>query len=54
MSLIRIRKRLLATETIHHEGGAAAAVPLRMAAAGAIVRNPYAGRYEPDLLPFMA
>ena len=54
MSLIRIRKRLLVTETIHHEGGATAAVPLRMAAAGAVVRNPYAGRYEPDLLPFMA
>jgi len=54
MPLIRIRKRLLATETIHHEGGVTAAVPLRMAAAGAVVRNPYAGRYEPDLMPFMA
>lgn len=54
MSLIQIRKRVLAVETIHHEGGPAPAVPLRMAAAGAVVRNPYAGRYEPDLLPFMA
>ena len=54
MSLIQIRKRLLAVETIHHEGGAPASVPLRMAAALAVVRNPYAGRYEPDLLPFMA
>ena len=54
MSLIHIRKRVLAVETIHHEGGPAPAVPLRMAAAGAVVRNPYAGRYEPDLLPFMA
>ena len=54
MSLIRIRKRVLAVETIHHEGGPAPAVPLRMAAAGAVVHNPYAGRYEPDLLPFMA
>jgi hypothetical protein len=54
MSLIRIRKRVLAVETIHHEGGPVAAVPLRMAAAGAVVANPYAGRYEPDLLPFMA
>jgi len=25
-----------------------------MAAACAVIRNPYAGRYEPDLLPFMA
>jgi hypothetical protein len=54
MSLIRIRKRVLAVETVHHEGGPAPAVPLRMAAAGAVVQNPYAGRYEPDLLPFMA
>ena len=54
MSLIQIRKRQLVVETIHHEGGPAAAVPLRMAAAVAVVRNPYAGRYEPDLLPFMA
>ena len=54
MSLIRIRKRLLTVETIHHEGGAPVAVPLRLAAALAVVHNPYAGRYEPDLLPFMA
>jgi hypothetical protein len=54
MSLIQVRKRVLSVETIYHEGGPAKDVPLRMAAAGAIVRNPYAGRYEPDLLPFMA
>ncbi len=54
MSLIQIRKRLLTVETVHHEGGPVAPVPLRLAAAAAVVRNPYAGRYEPDLLPFMA
>ena len=54
MSLIQIRKRLLTIETVHHEGGPVAAVPLRMAAALAVVRNPFAGRHEPDLLPFMA
>jgi hypothetical protein len=54
MSLIQVRKRLLTVETVYHEGGPVAAVPLRMAAAVAVVRNPYAGRYEPDLLPFMA
>jgi hypothetical protein len=53
VSLIQIRKRLLSIETIHHEGGPPAAVPLRMVAVAAVVRNPYAGRYEPDLLPFM-
>ena len=54
MSMIEIRKRSLTIETIYHEGGPPAAVPLRMASACAVIRNPYAGRYEPDLLPFMA
>lgn len=54
MSLIEIRKRSLTVETQYHEGGPAVAVPLRLAAACAVVRNPYAGRYEPDLMPFMA
>jgi hypothetical protein len=54
MSLIDIRKRSLTVETILHEGGPPAARPLKLAAACAVIRNPYAGRYEPDLLPFMA
>lgn len=54
MSLIEIRKRSLSIETIFHEGGPPPAVPLKIAAACAVVKNPYAGRYEADLLPFMA
>ncbi len=54
MSLIEIRKRSLTIETIYHEGGPAPAEPLKLAAACAVIRNPYAGRYEPDLMPFMA
>lgn len=54
MSLIDIRKRSLTIETVFHEGGPAPETPLRLAAASAVVRNPYAGHYEPDLLPFMA
>jgi len=54
MSLIHIRKRSLSVETVYHEGGPAAATPLKLAAACAVIRNPYAGRYEEDLLPFMA
>ena len=54
MSLIAIRKRSLNIETIYHEGGPPADKPLRIASACAVIRNPYAGRYEPDLLPFMA
>lgn len=54
MSLVAIRKRSLTVETVFHEGGRPPAKPLRLAAACAVIRNPYAGRYEPDLLPFMA
>ncbi len=54
MTLVNVRKRALMIETTLHELGPAPAVPLHMAAAMAVVANPYAGRYEPDLLPFMA
>lgn len=53
-TLIEVRKRALNIETIYHEGGPVAEVPLTMAAATVVIRNPYAGRYEQDLLPFMA
>jgi hypothetical protein len=54
MSLIKIRKRSLTIETIYHEGGPVATTPLKLASACAVIENPYAGRYEPDLMPFMA
>jgi hypothetical protein len=54
MTLISIRKRSLTIETIFHDGGPVAEKPLLLAAACAVIRNPYAGRYEQDLLAFMA
>lgn len=54
MSLIQIRKRSLTVETTYHEGGPVAATPLRLATASAVIRNPFAGRYEENLLAFMA
>lgn len=54
MSLIEIRKRSLTVETTYHEGGPVTDSPLKLAAACAVIQNPYAGRYEPDLMPFMA
>lgn len=54
MTLVAVRKRSVQVDTIFHEGGPPAARPLRLASAVAVVRNPYAGRYEADLLPFMA
>jgi hypothetical protein len=53
MSLIKIRKRSLTIETTFHEGGPVTDTPLKLAAATAVIENPYAGRYEPDLMPFM-
>lgn len=50
---IDIRKTALTVETLHHDGGPRAATPLRLAMAYAVVANPFAGRYEPDLIPFM-
>jgi hypothetical protein len=54
MSLIQVRKRSLTIETTYHEGGPIAEKPLKLAAACAVIRNPFAGRYEEDLMPFMA
>ena len=38
-----IRKTLVTTETIYVDGGKAAAKPLVMIAAAAVIRNPWAG-----------
>lgn len=54
MSLVTVRKYKLDIEEIWHEGGPVLAQPLRVAVALAVVKNPYAGRYQADLLPFMA
>ena len=53
MSFIDIRKQSLNIETIYHEGGARSAHPVRVATAAAVIRNPYAGEYQEDLMPFM-
>lgn len=44
-----IRKTSLVVEEIFHEGGPAADRPRRRAAAIAVVKNPFAGRYEEAL-----
>lgn len=48
-----VRHRVLLVEDVHHEGGPAPERPLRRAAALAVVGNPFAGRYEPDLTAAM-
>lgn len=48
-----IRKIMVATEEIRHEGGPPAPKPRLRAAAIALVKNPFAGRYVEDLQPAM-
>lgn len=44
-----VRKMIVQVEEIRHEGGPVAAVPRMRGAAVAVVKNPFAGRYEPEL-----
>jgi hypothetical protein len=49
MTDIDVRKWVTFTEEVNHEGGPAADPPLVKAAVGAVIKNPYAGRYADDL-----
>jgi len=51
--MIEIRRVFTQVEDIFHEFGPPAAQPLRRGAIVAVLRNPYAGRYEPEILPMM-
>ncbi len=48
-----IRKTLTVVEEILHEGGPVSTAPLRRAAVLAVIANPFAGRYEPEIAGFM-
>ena len=50
---ISIRKIALGIEEIRHDGGAPLATPILKAWAGAVVHNPFAGRYVDDLSAMM-
>ena len=51
--MIEIRRVFTQVEDIHHEFGPVAAEPLRRGAIGAVLTNPFAGRYVDDILPMM-
>ena len=51
--MIEIRRILTHVEDIHHEFGPVAAVPLRRGAIAVVLTNPFAGRYEPNIVPMM-
>lgn len=50
---LALRKTLILLEDIQHEGGPPPATPHQRGAIIAVVKNPFAGRYEPDLQPAM-
>jgi len=51
--MIELRRVFTQVENIFHEFGPPPAKPLRRAAAIAIIRNPFAGRFEVQITPFM-
>lgn len=50
---IHLRKTLLSVEEIFHEGGPPPKQPLLRGAVMAVISNPFAGRYEPEIQYFM-
>jgi hypothetical protein len=51
--MIEIRRIVTMVEDIHHEFGPPPPQPLRRGAIAAVLTNPFAGRYEADILPMM-
>jgi len=50
---VEIRRVQTSVEDIFHEFGPVADVPLKRGAIAAVLTNPYAGEYVPDILPMM-
>jgi hypothetical protein len=50
---IEVRKRGFYIESHYADGGEPVVTPLKLAVAYAVVKNPFAGRYVEDLIPFM-
>ncbi|WP_397410340.1 amino acid synthesis family protein [Polaromonas sp.] len=51
--MIEMRRIFTHVEQIWHEFGPVAPAPLMRGAIAAVLTNPFAGRYEPDILPMM-
>lgn len=50
---LEIRRILTHVEQINHEFGPVAATPLQRGAIAVVLTNPFAGRYEPNIVPMM-
>ncbi len=53
MHEVNIRKLVTVVEYVYHEGGPVAEKPLRRGAVLAVIHNPFAGKYFPEIGGFM-
>lgn len=53
MPEIILRKTVMSREEVFHEGGPVADTPLLRGSVMAVLHNPFAGRFEPEIQPFM-
>ncbi|MFT4278953.1 MAG: amino acid synthesis family protein [Rhodopseudomonas sp.] len=53
MPEVKVRKKLLITEEVFHEGGPVASSPRKRGAIIAVIENPFAGRYVEAIAGFM-
>ena len=50
---VEVRKIVTSAEEIRHDGGPPLAMPRRKAWVAAVINNPFAGRYEPEIAGMM-
>ena len=50
---VRLRKYVATVEETHHDGGTVLTRPVAKAVVGAVIANPFAGRYVADIQPMM-
>jgi hypothetical protein len=53
MHEVNVRKMVTVVEYVYHEGGPVAEKPLRRGAMLAVIHNPFAGKYVPEIAAFM-
>ncbi len=53
MSKIQLRKIVTIIDDCFHDGGPIRAIPRKKVAIAAVIKNPFAGRYEENIQPFM-
>lgn len=53
MPEVIVRKTIISLEEIFHENGPIAKTPHRRGSIATVIKNPYAGRYVEDIMPFI-